>query len=183
MKTTRSIPQQIFVFLTAVISMTATIANADQKNSTVTIDPQRSHVETSRVLPFSADKVWKLIAGFNSLPDYHAAVPESRLEESGAVRYLTISDEAGGGIVVERLMNYDHEKMSFSYKIIGLIESPLPLHDYQAWVDLDPIDENSCKLSWSSKFHAMGSSREDAEEIIRLIYKGCYDGIERVLGE
>ncbi len=147
------------------------------------IEKNQSHVETSRVLPFPAEKVWKLIAGFNTLPDFHAAVPKSRLAEGGAVRYITISDDAGGGIVVERLMAFDQEEMTFSYKIIGLIESPLPLHDYQAWVDLDPIDDTSCKLSWSSKFHAMGAPSEEAENIIRLIYKGCYDGIEAVLGE
>lgn len=145
------------------------------------IDPQQSYVQTSRVLPFHATAVWKLIAGFNTLPDYHAAVPESRLAEGGTVRYITISEDAGGGIVVERLMYFNETEKSFSYKIIALIESPLPLHNYQAWVKLEPINETSCKLSWSSKFHAMGASREEAEDIIRAIYKGCYDGIERAL--
>jgi hypothetical protein len=172
------------MIITMSIAMAASI-QADTKvaDTAPKIEPTRSHVETSRVLPFSADKVWKLIAGFNSLPDYHAAAPESRLTQGGLVRYITISEDAGGGIVVERLMNFDQEKMTFSYKIIGLIESPLPLHNYQAWVNLDPIDANSCKLNWSSKFNAMGSSKEEAEEIIKLIYKGCYDGIERVLGK
>ncbi|MGB0743604.1 MAG: SRPBCC family protein [Opitutales bacterium] len=158
-------------------------AETSHTNTSATIVAERSHVQTERILPFSAEQVWKLIAGFNTLPDYHAAVPESRLAEGGAVRYLTISEEAGGGIVVERLMQFDHEAMTFSYKIIELIESPLPLHNYQAYVDLDPIDSKSCKLKWSSKFNAMGSTKEDAEAIIRAIYKGCYDGIERVLSK
>lgn len=171
-----------------IITMTLAMATSIQAETTfattvLKIEPVRSHVETSRVLPFSAQKVWQLIAGFNSLPDYHASVPASRLTQGGLVRYITISEAAGGGIVVERLMNFDHEKMTFSYKIIGLIESPLPLHNYQAWVDLDPIDANSCKLNWSSRFNAMGSSKVEAEKIINLIYKGCYDGIEGVLGK
>jgi hypothetical protein len=147
------------------------------------IEKTQSHVETSRVLPFPAEKVWKLIAGFNTLSDFHAAVTKSRLEEGGAVRHLTISKEAGGGTVVERLVHFDDEKMTFSYKIIELIESPLPLHNYQAWAKLEAIDQNSCRLSWSSKFNAMGASKDEAENVIRLIYKGCYDGIERVLGK
>ena len=173
--------KSILLFATICLAIPSLLAQ--QENQAAVIHPEQSHVQTSRVLPFPAEKVWKLIAGFNSLPDFHASVPASRLEENGAVRYLTISEEAGGGIVVERLMQFDEDQMTFSYKIIGLIESPLPLHKYQAWVDLDPIDEKSCKLSWSSKFHAMGSTREEAEEIIRIIYKGCYDGIERVLGK
>lgn len=145
------------------------------------IAAEQSHVQTLRVLPFPAQAVWKLIAGFNTLPDFHASVPKSRLAEGGAVRYLTISEDAVGGTVVERLMKSDQKNMTFSYRIIELIESPLPLHEDQARVDLDPIDGKSCKLSWSSKFHAMGASKKEAEEVIELIYKGCYDGIERVL--
>ncbi len=171
-------------FIAIVLSMVFSV-QAETKNAVADkkIDPVQSHVQTSRVLPFPAEKVWKLIAGFNTLSDYHASVPASKLTEGGAVRHLTISEEAGGGVVVERLMNFDHEKMTFSYKIIKLIKSPLPLHNYQAWVDLDPIDDKSCKLKWSSKFNAMGASKEEAEKIMRLIYKGCYDGIEGVLGK
>ena len=33
------------------------------------IAEQQSHVQTSQVLPFPAEKVWKLIAGFNTFPE------------------------------------------------------------------------------------------------------------------
>jgi uncharacterized sulfatase len=140
-----------------------------------------SHVETSHEFNLPAAAVWNLIAGFNTLPDYHASVPASRLSHGGAVRYLTISDEAGGGTVVERLVNYDDEAMTFSYKIIELIDSPMPFRDYQAWVKLKATGVNSCKLYWNSSFNVEGSSKEEAEELARVIYQGCYDGIMRVL--
>lgn len=180
-------------FLNSLLSAIAALAlmtsafpqaeKTDASNLATAISPIQSHVQTSRALPFPPKDVWKLIAGFNTLPDYHAAVPESRLAEGGAVRYITISEDAGGGIVVERLMAFDEEEKSFSYKIIGLIESPLPLHNYRAWVKLEPIDAHNCKLYWSSKFHAIGSSKEEAEDIVRAIYDGCYDGITRRLSE
>lgn len=168
----------------AAICFSATAeAKQTNQNEPMHIERTQSHVQTSRTLPYSAAAVWKLIAGFNTLPDYHAAVPKSRLAEGGAVRYITISEEAGGGIVVERLMYFNEEQKAFSYKIIGLIESPLPLHNYQAWVMLEPLDEHSCKLNWSSKFNAQGASKDEAEAIVRAIYEGCYDGIERVLSQ
>ena len=77
-------------------------------------------VETSHEFELPAAAIWDLIAGFNTLPDYHASVPASRLGKGGAVRYLTISEEAGGGTVVERLVNYDDDAMTFSYRIIEL---------------------------------------------------------------
>ena len=139
------------------------------------------HVETSQEFDLPAADVWNLIAGFDTLPDYHTAVPKSRLENGGAVRYLTISDDAGGGIVVERLVYFDDNAMTFSYKIIELIGSPMPFRNYQAWVKLESTGKNSCKLNWNSSFNVEGASDEEAEELALVIYQGCYDGITRVL--
>ena len=141
------------------------------------------HVETSCEFELPAAAVWNLIAGFDTLPDYHAAVPKSRLENGGAVRYLTISNDAGGGIVVERLVYYDDNEMTFSYKIIELIGSPMPFRNYQAWVKLESTGKNSCKLNWNSSFNVEGASHEEAEELALVIYQGCYDGITRVLAK
>lgn len=141
------------------------------------------HVETSKEFDLPAADVWNLIAGFNTLQDYHAAVPKSRLENGGAVRYLTISDDAGGGIVVERLVYYDDNEMTFSYKIIELIGSPMPFRNYQAWVNLESTGKNSCKLNWNSSFNVEGATKKEAEELALVIYQGCYDGITRVLAK
>ena len=140
------------------------------------------HVETSYEFDLPAAAVWNLIAGFDTLPDYHAAVPASRLSNGGAVRYLTISEDAGGGTVVERLVYFDNKAMTFSYKIIELIDSPMPFRNYQAWVRLESTGKNSCKLHWNSSFNVEGASKEEAEELALVIYQGCYDGITRVLG-
>ncbi len=139
-------------------------------------------VETSHEFKLPAAAVWDLIAGFNTLPDYHASVPASRLSHGGAVRYLTISEEAGGGTVVERLVNFDDEAMTFSYKIIELIGSPMSFRNYQAWVKLESTGRNSCRLHWNSSFNVEGASKEEGEEVALVIYQGCYDGITRVLG-
>lgn len=139
------------------------------------------NVSTEHDFDLPAAAVWDLIAGFNTLPDYHAAVPESRLSKGGAVRYLTISEEAGGGTVVERLAYFNDLAMTFSYRIIELIDSPMPFRDYQAWVKVKSTGENSCELHWSSSFNVEGATKEEAEANARAIYQGCYDGIERVL--
>ncbi len=154
------------------------LANADlPKNMAKDIN-----VKTSQELDFPAAVVWELIAGFNTLPDYHAAVPKSRLSNGGTVRHLTISEDAGGGIVVERLKQFDDEAMTFSYAIIELNGSPMSFRNYQAWVKLVPTGKNSCRLHWNSSFNVEGATKEEAEELALVIYQGCYDGINRVLG-
>ena len=57
----------------------------------------------------------------------------------------------------------------------------MPFRAYQAWVQLEATGENSCKLHWNSSFNVEGASKEEAEELARVIYQGCYDGIARVL--
>ena len=154
------------------------LANADlPKNMAKDVN-----VKTSQELDFPAADVWDLIAGFNTLPDYHAAVPKSRVSKGGTVRHLTISEDAGGGIVVERLKQFDDEAMTFSYAIIELIGSPMSFRNYQAWVKLVPTGKNSCRLHWNSSFNVEGATKKEAEELALVIYQGCYDGINRVLG-
>lgn len=157
-------------------SKTIKKAKADAKKKEV-------QVETSHEFDLPAAEVWELIAGFNSLPDYHLSVPASSLRQGGAIRYLAISEAAGGGTVVERLMYFNEETMTFSYKIIDLISSPMPFRDYQAWVKLESTGKNSCKLYWNSSFNVGSGTKEEAEELARVIYQGCYDGIQRVLGD
>ena len=55
-------------------------------------------------LNVAADEVWKLIGGFNSLPDWHPAIEKSELQEEGSTRRLSL---AGGGTVVEILERLD----------------------------------------------------------------------------
>ena len=63
-------------------------------------------VSMSINLNASADEVWKLIGGFNALPDWHPAIVKSDLEEDGKVRRLEID---GGAVILERLEEHDDD--------------------------------------------------------------------------
>ena len=49
-------------------------------------------------LDVSADEVWKLIGGFNALPDWHPEVEKSELEEEGQVRKLSLALDCWRGV-------------------------------------------------------------------------------------
>ncbi|MCU0794987.1 MAG: SRPBCC family protein [Akkermansiaceae bacterium] len=140
-------------------------------------------VDTSSELPFPAERVWKLIAGFDSLPDYHASITSSELSEGGVVRKIGLTEAAGGGFVVERLVYFNDESREFSYKITELIDCRFPLRNYQAYVRLEKIDDKSCRLHWGSAFTVEGATEEEGDEIARIIYQGCYDGIVKALNK
>jgi len=140
-------------------------------------------VNTSEVLAFPAEAVWKVIAGFNTLPDYHASIISSELSEGGAIRKIGLTEPAGGGFVVERLVYFNDETREFSYKIIDLINCRFPLRNYQAFVRVEKIDDRSCRLHWGSVFTVEKATEKEGDELATIIYQGCYDGIRRVLAK
>ena len=62
-------------------------------------------------IPASADQVWQLIGGFNTLPDWLPLITNSELSEGGRVRTLKTAD---GGVVVERLQTFDNAAKTYS---------------------------------------------------------------------
>lgn len=51
-------------------------------------------------IPAPAEQVWRLIGGFNSLPDWLPFIPKSELSDGDRVRSLHTTD---GLVIVERL--------------------------------------------------------------------------------
>jgi len=77
-------------------------------------------------VPASAEQVWQLIGGFNSLPDWLPFIVKSELSEGGRVRSLETAD---GAVVVERLEGFDNAAKTYSYSIE---QAPFPATDYLA---------------------------------------------------
>ena len=68
-------------------------------------------------------------------------------------------------------------------KVWKLIECRFPLRNYQAFVRLEAIDANKCRLHWGSVFTVEGATENEGDDLAKIIYQGCYDGIRRVLGK
>ena len=126
-------------------------------------------------LNVSADQVWKVIGGFNALPDWHPAVEKSELTEAGQTRTLSI---AGGGKVVEKLETVDDDARTYSYSIV---DSPLPVANYTATIKVSGSGDNST-IEWSSEFEPMGAPAEDAMKAIQNIYQTGFDNLQKMFG-
>ena len=90
--------------------------------------------------------------------------------------------DAGGGSVIERLVFFDDEAREFSYRILELVDCQLPFANYQAHVRVEETSPTTCTVHWGSTFDTVATTDEEATEIARAIYQGCYDGIRRTLG-
>ena len=129
-------------------------------------------VSMSTDLGVSADKVWTLIGGFNSLPDWDPDVEKSVLENGGRVRRLSIK---GGGTILERLESIDDEARACTYTIL---DGPLPVRNYRATLKVIGKGK-ACKVEWSSEFDPVGNEA-DASAVIRGVYEAGLSSLRRI---
>ena len=121
-------------------------------------------------LPVSAETVWQLIGGFNSLPDWSPNILRSETTEGGRVRHLAISN---GVTVVERLEKFDNAARNYSYSIV---QAPFPITDYLATISVhDKAGGNECRVDWSGTFAAKGVSDSEASKLVQAIFE---DGLK-----
>lgn len=132
-------------------------------------------VSMSTNLNVSADQVWKMIGGFNALPDWHPAVEKSELTQEGQTRTLSL---AGGGTIVEKLEKVDDSARTYTYSIV---DSPLPVANYTATIKVSGEGDNST-IEWSSDYEPMGASPEEAMQAVQGIYQAGFDNLKKMFG-
>ena len=121
-------------------------------------------------IPASAEQVWQLIGGFNSLPDWLPFIPKSELSEGGRVRSLQTAD---GAVVVERLQAFDNAGQTYSYSIL---QAPFPATDYLSTIKVEAQGEGA-RVTWSGRFEPVGVSNEEVEALFTGIYRGGLEAL------
>jgi len=134
-------------------------------------------VVMSTPLPVSAEQAWRMIGGFNALPDWHPAVQKSELQDGGRVRKLQI---AGGATLVERLENFSENEHVYTYSIE---QGPLPVANYTATIRVkQEPGKAGCVVEWSSEFTPSGAPESDAVAAIRGVYQTGFDNLRKMFG-
>ena len=118
----------------------------------------------------TADQVWQLIGGFDSLPDWLPYIPSSKTTEGGRIRHLA---NPNGEPIVERLEKFDNLARSYSYSII---RAPFPITEYMATISVQPSDGGcACRVYWSASFTPKGVSDGEAQKLFQGIFE---DGLK-----
>jgi hypothetical protein len=120
------------------------------------------------------DALWKRFGGWCSIKDWHPAITacEESKEGDAELRTLTLKD---GGKIKEKLL--ERKDNIYRYEII---ESPLPVKNYQAQFALTPDDddENEINFAWSAVFDANGKPDKEARDVIDGIFKAGLENIK-----
>ncbi|WP_448331846.1 SRPBCC family protein [Streptomyces sp. DSM 41534] len=117
-------------------------------------------------LPIAPERVWQLIGGFGSLPDWLPYISSSVPAEGGRVRQLRNEE---GGEIVERLVAFDDAARSYSYAIL---EAPFPVTDYLSTLSVRevPGQSGASRVVWSGTFTPADVSDDEAVELFHGIY-------------
>lgn len=127
-------------------------------------------------LPVAPDRVWQLIGGFDSLPDWLPYIPKSELSEGGRVRRLVNPE---GEVIIERLEAFDQSARSYTYSIL---EAPFPVTGYRSTLRVVGIDRGQAsRVDWSGEFTPAGVSDNDASRLFEGIYRDGLKALEATL--
>ncbi|MDH5159526.1 SRPBCC family protein [Heyndrickxia oleronia] len=119
----------------------------------------------------SPEKVWEMIGGFDSLPDWLPYIPNSNVSEGGRVRQLANPD---GDTIIECLESFNHKERNYTYSIM---QAPFPVTDYLFTIHVkEDTGGKSSLIEWSGSFTPVGVSDEEAINLFHGIYK---DGLEQ----
>jgi polyketide cyclase/dehydrase/lipid transport protein len=164
--------------LAAAIAGVATgtsVANAASlavgKKLELKVDPKKMNEERTRL--------WNTFGGWCAIKDWHPAIAscEELTEGDAKFRVLTLKD---GGKIKEKLL--DVKPNFYRYEIV---ESPLPVKNYQAQFALTPDDddEDEINFAWSAVFDpADGKTDKEARDVITGIFKAGLDTIKTQAG-
>ena len=127
----------------------------------------------SSIINASTNHVWDKIRDFNSLPDWHPALINSKIENNepsdkvGCIRNFNLKD---GGNIRERLLTLSDVEHICTYTIL---ESPFPIENYVATIRLTPItDGDRTYIEWTAEF----SCSQQEEDLVKSIGDGVFQG-------
>ena len=138
-----------------------------------------ARVAMTQKLSASAEQVWGRIGGFDTFTDWNPRFEKSEIDGSGvgATRNMFV---VGGGNIIERLDAEDAAGRSYTYT---LLESPLPIANYQSTIKVVDNGDGSCTVDWSAEFDTDGVSEEELVEGVQGRYRFAFDALIAEFGE
>ncbi len=131
-------------------------------------------VSVSTRISAPADEVWRLVGGWNALPDWHPAVEKSEIEQGGHLRRLRLAD---GTEITERLEKLDSGERTYTYSITACA---LPVTNYRSTITVGAEGATST-VEWSTNFEPLGAPEADVVKSLSDFYQAGFDNLKKLL--
>ncbi|MFC6081085.1 SRPBCC family protein [Sphaerisporangium aureirubrum] len=121
------------------------------------------------------DHVWRLIGGFDSLPDWLPFIRTSTVTEGGRIRHLTTTT---GDQISERLESFDEDSRTYTYTFL---QSPFPVTNYHATLTVhETPDPQKSQVEWSATFTPTEAD-DDAVALVNSIFTNGLNALKQTL--
>jgi uncharacterized protein YndB with AHSA1/START domain len=109
-----------------------------------------------------AARLWQIIGDPAGLASWHPAL--ARSPQEGNVRTCVLND---GAVIRERIEDQSQAERMYRYT---MVESPLPVRNYQSTLRVREVGAARCRVEWSSTFEAPAEATAQMIEMVRGIY-------------
>jgi hypothetical protein len=131
-------------------------------------------VSVSTSVSAPADEVWRLVGGWNALPDWHPAVETSKIEQGGHLRHLRLAD---GSEITERLEKLDSGERTYTYTIAAC---GLPVTNYRSTISVR-AEGDASTVDWPTSFEPSGAPEADVVKSLSAFYQAGFDNLKSLL--
>jgi uncharacterized protein YndB with AHSA1/START domain len=126
-------------------------------------------LERTADIDASPDQVWKLIGDFQSLAEWHPALPPSERRDGPdgeEFRVFKVGDQV---VATERLVSHLDAERRYSYAIVDPF---LPIADYLATLAVLPRDGGGARVEWTATYRA--NTPEAVAQVDQIFGDGTY---------
>ncbi|MBN9280907.1 MAG: SRPBCC family protein [Hyphomicrobium denitrificans] len=166
------------IAVVGVVALAGVFAGSAANAASIAVGKKLELNDDAKKMDEERTRLWTKFGGWCALKDWHPAVAncEESTEGDAKIRVLTLKD---GGKIKEKLL--DEKPNFYRYEIL---ESPLPVKNYQAQFALTPDDddEDEINFAWSATFDADGKTNKEAHDIIEGIFTAGLDNIKATAG-
>ncbi|MBA2609324.1 MAG: SRPBCC family protein [Actinobacteria bacterium] len=131
--------------------------------------PTTSHHEN---IAATADTVWSLVSVFGDNSWHNLEVTCEGGDGLGAVRKVTMPT----GVVTELCEVHDAATRTVGYTILD--NNPFPATDYHGLIEITPVDDASCELTWSARYETEADPEQLGADLARFL-KGAARALKR----
>jgi Polyketide cyclase / dehydrase and lipid transport len=125
--------------------------------------------------------LWAKFGGWCAIKEWHPAIGDCVESKEGDTVYRTLTLKDGGAKIKEKQLEMTDGR--YKYEIV---ESPLPVKNYQAQFTLTPDDDDldEINFAWSAVFDpADGKTADEARTVITGIFKAGMDSIKTMTAQ
>lgn len=133
-----------------------------------------TEVSVEDVIDAPLERAWALVSDFAGFLDAMGMPCSTQGEGIGMTRTFA----AFGPPMTERLEELDESTHTTSYSIV---ESTLPLKNYQAWIQLTANGDNATGIRWWGRFEPADGDEAAGTALVRGVYEGGIAGVKKAL--